>query len=181
MKLSSYMAAGALALIPVLALAGQPDGQTAAQPMMVSVNGQAVPVNAQTRVVQTAAGPMKVSTWSWRSPAGAASFEIQTTTGGMPPAAALRQIRAMEYQMQAAQAQMIAMQQMQRQLLALQQAALAGGFPGALPGTFGMPAPQAVMFAVPVWATPAPVVIIHGGQRPAPAVVSPPHSPGIKA
>jgi hypothetical protein len=128
---------------------------------------------------------MKVSTWSWRSPGGATSFEMQTTTGGMPPEAALRQIRAMEYQMRAAQAQMVAMEQMQRQMLALQQAALLGAFPGALPGTlpgtFAMPAPQAVMFAVPLWAMPDPVVILHGPQRTAPAVVSPPPSAGIKA
>jgi hypothetical protein len=189
MKFRSYMAAGALALSPVLALAAQSDGQSAAQPMMISVNGQAVPVKAQTRIVQTAAGPMKVSTWRWRSPGGAASFEMQTSTGGMPPAAALRQIRAMEYRVQAAQAQMVALQQMQqqaqRQMLALQQAgrleSFPGALPGTLPGTFAAPAPQAVLFAVPLWAMPDPVVIIHGAPRPAPAVVSPPRSPGIKA
>lgn len=111
MRFRSYMAAGALALMPVLALAGQAATAPAAQPMFVNVNGQAVPVKAETRVVQTAAGPMKVSTWSWHSPNGSASFEMQTSTGGMPPAAALRQIQAAELQMRAAQAQMVAMQQ----------------------------------------------------------------------
>src|SRR5690348_10826229 len=103
MKVRSYMAAGALALIPVFALAGQASVPPAAQPLFVNVNGQAVPVKAQTRVVQTAAGPMKVSTWSWHSPHGGGSFEVQTSTGGMPPALALQQMRAMQYQMQAAQ------------------------------------------------------------------------------
>ncbi|MBY4683179.1 hypothetical protein K6W42_20710, partial [Burkholderia contaminans] len=66
MRFRSYMAAGALALAPVFALAGQA-GAVAAQPMFVNIDGQAVPVKAETRVVQTAVGPMKVSTWSWHS------------------------------------------------------------------------------------------------------------------
>ncbi|MCA8315555.1 hypothetical protein LGN43_14805 [Burkholderia multivorans] len=146
MRFRSYMAAGALALMPVLALAGQAATAPAAQPMFVNVNGQAVPVKAETRVVQTAAGPMKVSTWSWHSPNGSASFEMQTSTGGMPPAAALRQIQAAELQMRAAQAQMIAMQQ---QMMALQHVALANAF------------------AMPMWAMPEPVVVLVPAQPPA--------------
>ena len=42
MRFRSYMAAGALALMPVLALAGQAATAPAAQPMFVNVNGQAV-------------------------------------------------------------------------------------------------------------------------------------------
>ena len=79
MRFRSYMAAGALALVPVFALAGQA-GAAAAQPMFVNVDGQAVPVKAETRVVQTAVGPMKVSTWSWHSPQGGASVEMQTSS-----------------------------------------------------------------------------------------------------
>ncbi|MBJ9619991.1 hypothetical protein KTE49_00625 [Burkholderia multivorans] len=156
MRFRSYMAAGALALMPVLALAGQAATAPAAQPMFVNVNGQAVPVKAETRVVQTAAGPMKVSTWSWHSPNGSASFEMQTSTGGMPPAAALRQIQAAELQMRAAQAQMIAMQQ---QMMALQHIALANAF--------AMPMPQPVAFAMPMWAMPEPVVVLVPAQPPA--------------
>ncbi|KVT44050.1 hypothetical protein [Burkholderia multivorans] len=153
MRFRSYMAAGALALMPVFALAAQV-GAAGAQPMFVNVNGQAVPVKAETRVVQTAAGPMKVSTWSWRSPNGGASFEMQTSSsGGMPPAAALRQLQAAQYQMQAAQAQMVAMQQ---QMMALQRVAFANAF--------GMPAPQSVGFAMPMWAMPEPVVVIVPAQ-----------------
>lgn len=178
MRFRSYMAAGALALIPVLAFAGQAAAQSAAQPMFVSVNGQVVPVKAQTQVVQTAAGPMKVRTWSWHSPQGGASFVMQTSTGGEPPAFALRQMQAMEYQMRAAQAQMAAMQQqiqqqMQRQVLALRHAELTGAF--------AMPAPQAVVFAVPLWAMPDPVVVVAPAPHVTPPAVSPAHTAGIKA
>ncbi|CAB3786071.1 hypothetical protein LMG28688_02202 [Paraburkholderia caffeinitolerans] len=178
MRLRSYLALGALALAPMLALAGeasaQMDAQHAAQPMFVNVNGQAVPVKAETHVVQTAMGPMKVSTWSWHSPGGSASYEMQTSTGGAPSAVALRQ-------MQMAQAQMVAMQQqmmaMQQQMVVLQHSAFAGGF--------AVPAPQNVVFAVPLWAMPDPVVIVEPVQRaPAPAVApptAPTRSPGIKA
>ncbi|WP_028221643.1 hypothetical protein [Paraburkholderia oxyphila] len=178
MRLRSYLALGALALVPVLALAGeasaQMDAQHAVQPMFVNVNGQAVPVKAETHVVNTAAGPMKVSTWSWHSPHGGASFEMQTSTGGAPPAIALRQMRAAQAQMVAMQQQMMAMQQ---QMMALQHAAFAGGF--------AVPAPQHVVFAVPLWAMPDPVVIVEPAQRaPVPAVApadTPARSPGIKA
>ncbi|WP_261543727.1 hypothetical protein [Burkholderia multivorans] len=171
MRFRSYMAAGALALMPVLALAGQAATAPAAQPMFVNVNGQAVPVKAETRVVQTAAGPMKVSTWSWHSPNGSASFEMQTSTGGMPPAAALRQIQAAELQMRAAQAQMIAMQQ---QMMALQHVALANAF--------AMPMPQPVAFAMPMWAMPEPVVVLVPAQPPAkrPAAPAAPAVPAAR-
>ena len=159
MRFRSYMAAGTLALMPVLALAGQADAAPAAQPMFVNVNGQAVPVKTDTRVVQTAVGPMQVRTWSWHSPHGGASFEMQTSSGSMPPAAALRQ-------MQAAQAQMVAMQQ---QMMALQHVALANAF--------AMPMPQPVGFAMPMWAMPQPVVVIVPAQpsmrAPAPAPSAP--------
>jgi hypothetical protein len=170
MKVRSYMAAGALALIPVFALAGQTSASPAAKPLFINVNGQAVPVKAETRVVQTAAGPMKVSTWSWHSPQGGASFEMQTSTGGMPPASALRQMRAMQYQMQAAQAQMMAMQ---RQMLALQHAAFATAF--------AAPAQQAVVYAAPLWAMPEPVVVVIPTPHVAPPAVAPAKPAGIKA
>lgn len=173
MRFRSYMAAGALALIPVLALAGQASTASAAQPMFVNVNGQAVPVKAETHVVQTAAGPMKVSTWSWHSPQGGASFEVQTSTGGVPPAVALRQMQAIDYQMRAAQAQMMAMQQ---RMLALQRAAFAE--------PFVVPSQQAVVFAAPMWAMPEPVVVVVPAQRVAPraATAPAPAKPaGIKA
>ncbi|RDU97742.1 hypothetical protein [Trinickia dinghuensis] len=171
MKFRSYMAVCALALIPVLALAGQASAQSAAQPMFVNVNGQAVPVKAETHMIQTAAGPMKVSSWSWHSPHGGASFEVQTSTGGMPPAFALQQMRAMQYQMRAAQVQMMAMQQ---QMMALQHAAFAG--------TFAVPAQQAVVFSAPMWAMPEPVVVVVPARRVAPpAAVVPAKPAGIKA
>lgn len=170
MRFRSYMAAGALALIPVLAVAGRPSAQTAAQPMFVNVNGQAVPVKAETHVVQTAAGPMKVSTWSWHSPQGGASFEMQSSTGDMPPALAMQQVRAMQYQMRMAQAQMMAMQQ---QMLALQQAAFTS--------TFAVPSQRTVVFAAPMWAMPEPVVVVVPAQRAAPPAAAPAKPAGIKA
>lgn len=179
MRFRSYMAVGTLALLPVLAMAGQADAASAAQPMFVDVNGQAVPVKAETRVVHTAVGPMKVSTWSWHSPHGGASFEMQTSSsGGMPPAAALRQMQAAQYRMQAAQARMVAMQQ---QMMALQHVALADAF--------AMPMPQPVGFAMPLWAMPEPVVVLVPAQpstrsmAPAPAAPARPaaRGPEIKA
>jgi len=173
MRFRSYMAAGTLALMPVLALAGQADAAPAAQPMFVNVNGQAVPVKADTRVVQTAVGPMQVRTWSWHSPHGGASFEMQTSSSGtMPPAAALRQMQAAQYQMQAAQAQMVAMQQ---QMMALQHVALANAF--AMP----MPMPQPVGFAMPMWAMPQPVVVIVPAQPSTRALAPAPSAPARPA
>ncbi|MDP9585399.1 UNVERIFIED_ORG: hypothetical protein J2791_004714 [Burkholderia contaminans] len=161
MRFRSYMAAGTLALMPVLALAGQADAAPAAQPMFVNVNGQAVPVKTDTRVVQTAVGPMQVRTWSWHSPHGGASFEMQTSSSGsMPPAAALRQMQAAQYQMQAAQAQMVAMQQ---QMMALQHVALANAF------------------AMPMWAMPEPVVVIVPAQPSTRALAPVPSAPARPA
>ncbi|OXI17601.1 hypothetical protein [Burkholderia sp. AU15512] len=173
MRFRSYMAAGALALAPVFALAGQA-GAAAAQPMFVNVDGQAVPVKAETRVVQTAVGPMKVSTWSWHSPQGGASFEMQTSSSnGLPPAAALRHMQAVQYRMQAAQAQMVAMQQ---QMMALQHIALAHAF--------AMPVPQPVGFAMAPWAMPEPVLVIVPAQpsvrSTAPATPAAPAAPAAR-
>ncbi|MDR3098798.1 MAG: hypothetical protein LBV73_17215 [Paraburkholderia sp.] len=178
MKLGSYIAAGTLALIPMLALAGGAnapmDAQRAAQPVFINVDGQTVPVKAQTHVIQTAAGPMQVRTWSWHSPNGSASYEMQTSTGSASPALAARQMQMAQAQMVAMQRQMMAMQQ---QMMMLQQAAFAGGF--------AMPAPQSVVFAVPMWAMPDPVVIVEPVQRaPVPATAprnTPARSPEIKA
>ncbi|UEP31474.1 MULTISPECIES: hypothetical protein [unclassified Burkholderia] len=170
MRFRSYWAAGTLALMPVLAMAGQADAAPAAQPMFVNVNGQAVPVKADTRVVQTAVGPMQVRTWSWHSPHGGASFEMQTSSAGsMPPAAALRQMQVAQYQMQAAQAQMVAMQQM----MALQHVALANAF--------AMPMPQPVGFAMPPWAMPEPVVVIVPAQPSTRALAPAPSAPARPA
>ncbi|WP_175691303.1 hypothetical protein [Burkholderia anthina] len=165
MRFRSYMTVGALALMPVLALAGQAATAPAAQPMFVNVDGHAVPVKAETHVVRTAAGPMKVSTWSWHSPHGGASFEMQTSTGGMPPAAALQQ-------MQAAQAQMAAMQQ---QMMVLQHVAFGDAF--------ALPMPQPVGFAMPLWAMPEPVVVIVPAQPPTQSIAPAPaaRGPAIKA
>ncbi|MET3820537.1 hypothetical protein ACVK00_002133 [Burkholderia sp. PvR073] len=166
MRFRSYWAAGTLALMPVLAMAGQADAAPAAQPMFVNVNGQAVPVKADTRVVQTAVGPMQVRTWSWHSPHGGASFEMQTSSSGsVPPAAALRQMQVAQYQMQAAQAQMVAMQQM----MALQHVALTNAF--------AMPMPQPVGFAMPPWAMPEPVVVIVPTQPSTRALAPAPSAP----
>ncbi|KVF20173.1 hypothetical protein WJ07_21395 [Burkholderia vietnamiensis] len=171
MRFRSYMAAGAAALMPVLAIAGQAAQAPAAQPVFVNVDGQAVPVKADTRVVQTALGPMKVSTWSWHSPHGGASFEMQTssTSGDVAPAAAWRQMQAAQYRMQAAQAQMAAMQQM----MALQHAAFAN--------LFAMPAPQPVGFAMPMWAMPEPVVVIVPAQPSTRSVAPAPSAPARPA
>lgn len=164
MRFRSYMAVGTLALMPVLALAGQAATAPAAQPMFVNVDGHAVPVKAETHVVHTALGPMKVRSWSWHSPHGGASFEMQTSSsGGVPPAAALRQ-------MQAAQAQMAAMQQ---QMMTLQHVA----FGDAL----AMPMPQPVGFAMPMWAMPEPVVVIVPAQPPTQSIAPAPAAPARPA
>lgn len=169
MRFRSYLAAGALVLAPVLALAA---GQTAAQPMLVSINGQTVPVKAQTQVIQTASGPMKVSTWSWHSPKGGASFEMQTSTGGVPPAMALKQIQAMQDQMRVMQVNMM---QMQQRMFEMQRAAFAG-FPT-------MPVPQNVGFAMPFWGAPNPLVVVPVQRAVPPAAPAVPASrgPEVKA
>ncbi|QGZ66576.1 hypothetical protein [Paraburkholderia acidisoli] len=157
----------ALVAVPVAALA--------AQPLFVDVDGHAVPASAgvhETRVVQTAGGPVKVSTWSWHSPNGASQIQVQSSNGGPPPDWAVAQMRAMNAQMQA----------MQIQMQQFQQAAFNGGF--------AMPAPTPVLFAVPTWAVPGPVIVVAPGQNalqrqaPAPAApaapaVTQPHAPGV--
>lgn len=141
MRLRTVIGASVLALAPALALA--------AQPMLVHVDGQAVPAQVNTRIIQTAAGPARVSTWSWHSPHGNASFEVQTSTGGAPPAWALRQMQAMQSQVAMMQSQM---QQLQH---------------AALNEFVTLPAPLAVVFAPPV--------LVGNGLPGAVTVVAPPH------
>jgi len=145
------MAVAALALAPAVALA--------AQPLFVSVGGHVVPAQGETHVVQTSAGPMKVSTWSWHGPGGTGTLQVQTSRGGPPPAWALQQMRDMTLQMSAMQAQMRQLQQ------------------AAFSGAPVIPAPMAVMFAMPQWAVPAmpssssiPVIFVEPGRAPAAAV-----------
>lgn len=87
----------ALALAPVMAM-----GAPAA---LLRIDGSAVPVHESTRIVQTAAGPARVSTWSWQGPRERGRIVVRTTTGGAPPAWALRQMRDMQREMNAMQAQ----------------------------------------------------------------------------
>jgi hypothetical protein len=169
MRFRSYLAVGALVLVPVLALAA---GQAAEQPMFVKIDGQTLPVKAQTQVIQTASGPMKVSTWSWHSPKGGSSFEMQTSTGGMPPAMALKQMQAMQDQMRAMQVDMLRMQQ---RMFEMQRAAFAG--------FAKVPAPQNIGFAMPFWGVPDPVVVIPVQRAVPPAAPAVPaaRGPEIKA
>jgi hypothetical protein len=161
MRLGLTMAAGALALAPLVALAGQ----GAAQPMYISVNGQAVPVQGETHVVQTASGPMKVTSWSWSSGQAA-----HTAQGGSPSPAVMQQMQAMDAQMRAAQVQMMAMQQHMRRMMALQQAAFAGAMAAS--------AQQNVMFAAPPQ-----VIILVPAQpqvhQPRPQQAAPQRAPGV--
>src|ERR1700758_1461562 len=126
MRLRSVITTGALILAPALAMA--------AQPMLVSVDGQVIPVQEESHVIQTSDGPARVSTWSWHGPKGNASIEVQTSTGGAPPAWALKQMQAMQSQMWTVQSQM---QQLER---------------AALNESFSLPVPLPMMFAVPIWA-----------------------------
>lgn len=155
MRFRTAIAAAALVIAPAVALA--------AQPLFVNVNGQVVPAESQTRVIQTAAGPMKVSTWSWHSPHGAGSIVVQSSRGGPPPEWALTQMRAMNAQIQAMQIQMGQLQH------------------AAFDGAFALPAPMQVLFAVPAWAAPGPVIVVDPGRAPAaPAVpAAPPRAPGV--
>lgn len=161
MRFRTVFTAGALALAPALALADQP--------VMMRVNGQLVPVQASTHIVQTAAGPARVSTWSWHSPDGGANVEMTSSTGGAPPDWALHQMQAMQQQMQIMQTQM---RMAEAQIVHLQQAALAGGTV--------VPAPLPAMFATPGWAVSGgPVlVVVPSGSR---AAVSPAVSPAPAA
>jgi hypothetical protein len=154
MRFRTAMAAAALVLAPALALA--------AQPLFVNVDGHLVPAQGETHVIQTSAGPVKVSTWSWHSPNGASSIQVLSSHGGPPPAWVQQQMRAMTLQMQA----------MQVQMQQLQQAAFNGGF--------AMPAPVPVLFAVPVWAVPGPVIVVDPARAPAAPAVAPPRAPGVK-
>ena len=130
------IAVGALMLAPALALA--------AEPLLVHVNGQVVPVEGQTHVIQTAAGPAHVSTWSWHSPNGSERIEMQTSTGGAPPTWALQQMREMQSQMQIMQAQMQQLQQ------------------ATFSQPFALPQPFTVMFAPPVWMLQGtPGIVLH--------------------
>jgi hypothetical protein len=155
MRFRTVFTAGALALAPALVLADQP--------VMVRVNGQVVPVQQSTNIVQTAAGPARVSTWSWHSPDGSSNVQMVSSTGGAPPEWARRQMQAMQSQMQLMQTQM---RMAQAQIMHLQQAALMGGTV--------IPAPLPVMFATPAWAVSGgPVVVVvpsdRSTQAPAPA------------
>ncbi|MFP6562562.1 hypothetical protein WJ542_30305 [Paraburkholderia sp. B3] len=132
MRFRTVFTAGAIALAPALALADQP--------VMVRVNGQVIPVQQSTHIVQTSAGPARVSTWSWHSPDGHANVQMMSSTGGAPPEWALNQMQAMQSQMQLMQTQM---RMAQAQIMQLQQAALTGGTV--------IPAPLSVMFTTPAW------------------------------
>jgi len=154
MRFRTAIAAAALVSAPVVTLA--------AQPLFVDVDGQVVPARSETRLIQTAAGPVKVSTWSWHSPNGASSIVVQSSNSGAPPAWALAQMRAMNAQMQAMQIQMRQLQH------------------AAFDGTFALPAPMPVLFAVPAWAAPRPVIVLDPGRAAAPAVpAAPPRAPGV--
>lgn len=154
MRIRTAIAAAALVVAPAVALA--------AQPLFVNVDGHVVPAQGETRVVQTAAGPVKVSTWSWHSPNGASSIVVQSSNGGAPPAWALAQMRAMNAQMQAMQIQM---QQLQH---------------AAFTGDFALPAPMPVLFAMPEWAVPEPVIVVAPGRAAGPAApAEQPQAPGV--
>jgi hypothetical protein len=178
MRLHTALTAGALALAPALAMA--------AGPVMVSIDGQTVPAQETTHIVQTSAGPAKVSTWSWHSPKGHASFFMQTSTGGAPPAWAMRQMQLMQAQFMAVQSQMQQLQQAVFDTVPTQplQQAVFNGPPmqqleqAALTQTFGFPAPLSVMFVSPaVTLDSLPAVFVVAPQHaPAPAT----HTPGLK-
>lgn len=162
MRFRTVFTAGALALAPALALADQP--------VMVRVNGQVIPVQESTHIVQTSAGPARVSTWSWHSPDGQANVRMMSSTGGAPPEWATQQMQAMQSQMQLMQTQM---RMAQAQIMQFQQAALVGGTV--------MPAPLSVMFATPAWTVSGgPVVVVEpaGG---APRTPAPAPAPGARS
>jgi hypothetical protein len=170
MRFRTVFTAGAIALAPALAMADQP--------VMVRVNGQRIPVQENTHIVQTAAGPARVSSWNWHSPDGSASVQMMSSTGGAPPEWAQHQMQAMQSQMQLMQTQM---RMAQAQIQHLQQAALAGGTV--------IPAPLPVMFATPAWAVSGgPVLVFEPAGVPArtpvpavaPAPVKDAQSPGVK-
>jgi hypothetical protein len=153
MRFRTAFTAGALALAPALALADQP--------VTVRVNGQVIPVQESTHIVQTAAGPARVSTWSWHSPDGHANVQMMSSTGGAPPEWAQQQMQAMQTQMRLMQAQIAHMQQ------------------AAMMGTPVIPAPLAVMFATPAWTVSGPPVFVVE-PAPAKAPAAAPGSAGVK-
>lgn len=87
--------AGALAglALPALALA--------AQPMLIRVQGQTLPMREVVQVVHTSAGPMRVHTWSWRGPNGAGMIQVSESQGASVavPAWAMAQMSALRAQM----------------------------------------------------------------------------------
>lgn len=125
MLIRTAIAAGALVFAPALALA--------AEPLLAHIDGQAVPGQEQTSIIQTAAGPVHVSTWSWHSPNGNESIEMQSSTGGAPPTWAPQQMRALQSEMLIMQSQM---QQLER---------------ATWNPSFALPEPLTVLFAPPVW------------------------------
>lgn len=154
MRFRTAIAAAALAIAPAVTLA--------AQPLFINIDGHDVPAKSETRIIQTAAGPMKVSTWSWHSPGGASSIVVQSSNGGVPPEWALAQMRAIDEQMQAMQIQMRQLQHV------------------AFDGAFALPAPMPVLFAVPAWAAPGPMIVVEPSRAPAPAApAAPSHAPGV--
>lgn len=155
MRFRTALTIGALALAPAMALA--------AQPLMVHVDGQTIPMQESTHVIQTAAGPARVSTWHWRSPNGHDSIEIQTSTGGAPPAWALHQMQAMQTQFRVMQAQMQQLEQ------------------ATLSQPFMLPAPLAVMFVPPAWmmnGMSGPITVVAPSPHTAPA--QSPHTAGLR-
>ena len=147
--------AGALAglALPALALA--------AQPMLIRVEGQTLPMREVVRVVHTSAGPVRVRTWSWRGPNGAAMIQVSESRGASVamPAWAMAQMSALQAQMQ----------QMRLIETALAQPWLAPSMP--MPVAFGQPlllpmpvqAPLEVRFLqpmIPLRAAPLPARFI---------------------
>ncbi|ACR31506.1 hypothetical protein [Burkholderia glumae] len=157
MKAMTYVAAGALALVPMLALAGEQTAKPDMQPLRVSFDGRTVPVKATTTVDYTAAGPVKVRTWAWNDPKDGASFEIQTSGWHETPSAALKQISAADADLQNWQAQMASVQRQMLQLGSLAPASLAGdGYAPAMPVAL-----EPVTSYVPVWMLPAPTIVTY--------------------
>ncbi|AJZ63722.1 hypothetical protein [Paraburkholderia fungorum] len=154
MRFRSLIAAAALVIAPAVTLA--------AQPLFVNVDGHVVQAKSETRLIQTSAGPVKVSTWSWHSPNGASSIVVQSSNGGAPPAWVLAQMRAMNTQMQAMQIQM---QQLQH---------------AAFDSQFALQQPMPVLFAVPAWAVPGPVIVVDQSRAPVPpAPAAPSKAPDV--
>lgn len=154
MRIRTAIAAAGLVIAPAVTMA--------AQPLFVNVDGRVVPARSESHVIQTAAGPVKISTWSWHSPNGASSIVVQSGDGGAPPGWALAEVPAMNAQMQAMQIQMQQLQQ------------------AAFDGAFALREPMPVLFAMPAWAAPGPVIIVDPGRAPVPAAPpAPSRAPGV--